>query len=81
MTDPMAQRIPAALRLGTDRGVDRTADGWLGGTAPMWWSLADADTYRRWFDEADLTITEDRFVPEGDSGHTLLRARPASLAS
>ena len=43
--------------------------------APMYWSHADAPTYRRWFDEAGFTRCWDRFVPEGDSGHTLILAR------
>jgi 2-polyprenyl-3-methyl-5-hydroxy-6-metoxy-1,4-benzoquinol methylase len=49
-------------------------DGWLGGDAPMWWSHADADTYRRWLTAAGLTIVEERFVPEGASGHRYLAA-------
>jgi len=51
-----------------------TDDNWLGGTAPMWWSHADAATYRSWLQEACLTITSEEFIPEGTGGHTLFRA-------
>ena len=41
----------------------------------MWWSHADAGTYRRWFAEAGLEIELEKFVPEGTtSGHTFLLA-------
>jgi SAM-dependent methyltransferase len=54
-------------------------DGWLGGTAPMWWSHTDADGNRRWITEAGLRIVAEEFVPEGDVGHQLFWARrPAS---
>ncbi|MGE5132991.1 MAG: class I SAM-dependent methyltransferase [Gemmatimonadota bacterium] len=52
-----------------------TEDNWLGGPAPMWWSHADAATYRSWIEEAHLEITAEAFVPEGDGGHTLFWAR------
>jgi SAM-dependent methyltransferase len=56
-----------------------TEDNWLGGPAPMWWSQADAATYRSWLADAGLEITEQSFVPEGDTGHALFWARkPAS---
>ncbi|MGA3524945.1 class I SAM-dependent methyltransferase [Melissospora conviva] len=51
-----------------------TDDNWLGGTAPMWWSHADAATYRLWLQEACLTIISEEFIPEGTGGHTLFRA-------
>ncbi|GAA0939782.1 class I SAM-dependent methyltransferase [Nonomuraea longicatena] len=50
-------------------------DAWLGGTARMWWSQADAATYHRWIGEAGLRVTAQEFVPEGDSGHALFWAR------
>ncbi|GAB3178243.1 methyltransferase family protein [Micromonospora palomenae] len=50
-------------------------DNWLGGAAAMWWSHADAATYRAWLRHAGLTITSEDFVPEGSSGHTLLWAQ------
>jgi len=52
-----------------------TEDHWLGGPASMWWSHADAATYRSWLEQAGLEITTQTFVPEGDSGHTLFWAR------
>ncbi|MCX4470844.1 class I SAM-dependent methyltransferase [Micromonospora sp. NBC_01655] len=56
-----------------------TENAWLDGPAAMWWSHADAPTYRSWLRRAGLTITAEEFVPEGASGHTLFWARrPAS---
>ena len=52
-----------------------TQGSWLGGTAPMWWSQADAATYRTWLTQAGLEVTRQQFVPEGDSGHALFWAR------
>ncbi|WIM92721.1 class I SAM-dependent methyltransferase [Actinoplanes oblitus] len=52
-----------------------TQNRWLGGTVPMWWSHADAATYREWIIQAGLHIESERFVPEGDSGHQLFWAR------
>ncbi len=46
---------------------------WLdvpGGT--MYWSHADAATYKTWLLENGFTIRWTRFVPEDDSGHTLI---------
>ncbi len=54
-----------------------TEDRWLGGNATMWWSHADRDTYRQWFEQAGLQIELEEFVPEGDSGHSLFWARKA----
>jgi SAM-dependent methyltransferase len=48
---------------------------WLGVEGgDMWWSHADASTYRRWFSEAGLKVELETFVPEGTGGHTLLVA-------
>lgn len=55
-----------------------TADNWLGGTAAMWWSQADAATYRGWLQDSGLEIVEQAFVPEGDTGHALFWARRPS---
>jgi 2-polyprenyl-3-methyl-5-hydroxy-6-metoxy-1,4-benzoquinol methylase len=55
-----------------------TESGWLGGDVDMWWSHADADTYRHWLQEAGLEVIDERFVPEGDSGHELFLARRPS---
>ncbi len=52
-----------------------TEENWLGGDAPMWWSHADADTYRRWLTEAGLAVDAQEFVPEGTGGHTLFWCR------
>ena len=52
-----------------------TEDNWLGGTATMWWSHADAATYRAWLGDAGLEVTEQDFVPEGDGGQALFWAR------
>ncbi|WUH99672.1 class I SAM-dependent methyltransferase [Spirillospora sp. NBC_00431] len=52
-----------------------TQDNWLGGPATMWWSHTDATTYRSWLDESGLQVTDQQFVPEGDSGHALFWAQ------
>lgn len=52
-----------------------TEQNWLGGPAQMWWSQADATTYRAWLREAGLRIRFQDFVPEGDGGHALFWAR------
>lgn len=46
-----------------------TEHGWLGGDVDMWWSHADADTYRLRLREAGLEVVDERFVPEAGSGH------------
>lgn len=56
-------------------------DNWLGGPAAMWWSHADAATYRSWLTGAGLLIVEQRFVPEGSGGHALLWARKPERGS
>jgi SAM-dependent methyltransferase len=55
-----------------------TDDNWLGGGAAMWWSHADAATYRSWLEEAGLRITAQEHVPEGNSGHALFWAQRPS---
>ena len=52
-----------------------TEDNWLEGQTPMWWSQADASTYRHWLEQAGLEIAEQAFVPEDDGGHALFWAR------
>src|ERR687890_428560 len=52
-----------------------TVDGWLGGKAPMWWSHADAATYRKWIEQAGLSVVIQEVVPEGDAAHALFWAR------
>jgi SAM-dependent methyltransferase len=53
-----------------------TEADWLGvpgGT--MYWSHANAATYRRWLAERGCRIVEEQFIPEDNSGHTLLLAQ------
>jgi SAM-dependent methyltransferase len=52
-----------------------TEDNWLDGPAVMWWSHADAPTYRTWLAQAGLRITSETLVPEGTSGHALFWAQ------
>ncbi|MFI5906538.1 class I SAM-dependent methyltransferase [Dactylosporangium sp. NPDC051541] len=77
----LLRRIAAWLRPGgvllATTGAEAwtgTDEHWLGGATPMWWSHADAATYRTWITEAGLHIDAERFVPEGTSGHQLFRA-------
>ncbi len=52
-----------------------TEVNWLGVEgATMFWSHEDRDTYIKWITDAGLFIEWDRFIPEGDSGHTLILA-------
>ncbi|EIV92029.1 trans-aconitate 2-methyltransferase [Frankia sp. QA3] len=48
---------------------------WLGGGRPMWWSQADAATYRSWIAASGLIVESERFVPAGSTGHALFWAR------
>lgn len=52
-----------------------TEGDWLGSGATMFWSHADAATYRAWIQEAGFEIVDRTFVPEGKGGHELFRAR------
>jgi SAM-dependent methyltransferase len=52
-----------------------TEDDWLGGGTPMWWSHADAATYRAWIEQAGLSVDTQEVVPEGDAAHALFWAR------
>jgi SAM-dependent methyltransferase len=82
---PLLERIASWLRPG---GLFVATTGywawtgvqedWLGGGAPMWWSQADAGTYRSWITQAGLTVEQEEFVPEGDSGHALFWAHKPS---
>jgi SAM-dependent methyltransferase len=48
---------------------------WLGvDGGDMWWSHADAGTYRQWLADAGLRIEIETFVPEGTGGHTFIVA-------
>ena len=55
-------------------------EDWLGGGAPMWWSQRTPGTYRSWITQAGLTVEQEEFVPEGDSGHALFLGPQAQLA-
>jgi 2-polyprenyl-3-methyl-5-hydroxy-6-metoxy-1,4-benzoquinol methylase len=77
----LLHRIAAWLRPGglllATTGADEwtgTQDHWLGGAGTMWWSHADAATYRNWINGAGLRIESEQFVPEANSGHQLFRA-------
>jgi SAM-dependent methyltransferase len=56
-------------------GADRWTgtDSYLG--AEMFWDHADTATYLRWLTAARLEPVWHRYVPEGDSGHSLILAR------
>jgi 2-polyprenyl-3-methyl-5-hydroxy-6-metoxy-1,4-benzoquinol methylase len=84
---PLLDRIASWLRPGGwllatvgHQAWTGTEDNWLDGPAAMWWSHADASTYRSWLQQTELTISSEEFVPEGVSGgHTLFWAhRPPS---
>jgi len=79
---PLLGRIANWLRPGGwllattgQRAWTGTEDGWLGGSATMWWSHADAATYRGWIGRSGMEVTAQGFVPEGDGGHALFWAR------
>ncbi|HVD30173.1 MAG TPA: class I SAM-dependent methyltransferase [Methylomirabilota bacterium] len=46
--------------------------------AEMFWDHADRETYLSWLTEARLAPLWDRFVPEGNVGHTLVLAQAVS---
>jgi hypothetical protein len=39
------------------------------------WSHTDTATNRAWLVDAGLTVESETYVPEGEGGHTLFRAR------
>jgi SAM-dependent methyltransferase len=43
--------------------------------ADMFWEHADTGSYLDWLQAAGLTPLWDRFIPEGDRGHSLILAR------
>ena len=58
-----------------------TEDDWLGVEgAKMFWSHADAETYKSWLSEAGFEILQAKFVPEGDGGHFLILAGKQSVS-
>ena len=48
--------------------------------ADMFWEHAGVDSYRSWLADAGLIPLWDRFVPEGNSGHSLILARAGAVA-
>lgn len=68
---------PGGLFLATTGAEEWTGteEHWLGGTATMWWSHADAASYRKWITQAGLAIESEHFVPEPAGGHQLFWAR------
>jgi 2-polyprenyl-3-methyl-5-hydroxy-6-metoxy-1,4-benzoquinol methylase len=68
---------PGGLFVATagERAWTGVAENWLGSGAVMWWSHADASTYREWLSQAGFTVEEQQFVPEGDGGHALFWSR------
>jgi len=56
-----------------------TEKNWLGVEGgDMYWSHADRTTYLDWLETAGFQVVWDRFIPEGDSGHTQMLARKHS---
>ncbi len=49
-------------------------EDWLGSGARMYWSHADAATYRRWIEDSGFEVESQTFVPEGTGGHELFHA-------
>jgi len=48
---------------------------WLGVQGgDMWWSHADAETYRGWLADVGLGIEVETFVAEGTGGRTFILA-------
>jgi cyclopropane fatty-acyl-phospholipid synthase-like methyltransferase len=72
-------RIRSWLRPGGYLLAITGADRWTGTDtylgAEMFWDLADTATYLRWLTAARLPPVWHRYVPEGDSGHSLILAR------
>ena len=58
-----------------ERAWTGAEDGWLGGDTPMWWSHADAATYRAWTGQAGLTVGTQEVVPGAGGSPALFWAR------
>ena len=72
-------RIRSWLRPGGYLLAITGAQRWTG-TGPyfgadMFWDHADTATYLDWLAAAQLTPRWHRYIPEGDSGHSLILAR------
>ncbi len=71
-------RLVATLGAKAWTGTERD---WLGVCgATMYWSQADAATYRTWFAETGYLILEEEFVAEGTGGHQLFIAQAMEMA-
>lgn len=77
---PLLERMFSWLRPGGyllasvgNRAWTGYEEDWHG--APMYWSHADEATYLKWLDEIGSRMLRQQFVPEGDSGHTLVLAQ------
>ena len=72
-------RIRSWLRHGGYLLAITGAERWTGTQtylgAKMFWDLADTAAYLRWLAAARLEPVWHRYVPEGDSGHSLILAR------
>jgi SAM-dependent methyltransferase len=72
-------RIRGWLRPGGHFLATVGADRWTGTEdylgARMFWDHADTGTYLRWLEAARMVPRWHRFIPEGDSGHTLVLAQ------
>lgn len=64
---------PFLVLVGTEEWTG-TEEDWLGSGTVMYWSHAATDDYRTWLKGAGFSIAWERFVPEGEGGHTLMMA-------
>src|SRR5262249_19225920 len=71
---PPRQVLPAIVGAEQWTGIEH----YLG--ADMFWDHADTATYLDWLTAAHLVPVWHRYIPEGDSGHTLILARAAACA-
>jgi SAM-dependent methyltransferase len=76
--EPLFPRIREWLRPGGHFLAIVGATRWTGTErylgADMFWGQADTATYHRWLQAAGLTPIWNRYIPEGDSGHSLILA-------
>lgn len=74
---PLFESVHAWLRPGGyflvtvgEKSWEGVEEDWLGVSGgTMYWSHADAATYKAWLQEIGFEIVSEDFVPEGDSGH------------
>ena len=77
---PLFQRLAGWLTAGGHllatvghRAWTGTEEDWHGGT--MYWSHADRETSRDWLERLGLEVIAERYLPEGDGGHSAFLAR------